>query len=481
MNSIIDFLKLLDEGAPKKKPVKKKLDKDVFKDDELMPVVLAEPSPEGGAGSPLPTPPLDRDTEVINPPAVPDSKGDADDDSKRRDRHLDDPDTEDDDDSEKKPEGEEGEEGEKGAGDDEVTGGGKGDEEAKITVEREVKAVPESEGDDLPRTLDSHDILETGDPSDAEEMTKDIFEKAEKQRADIEERTGSEQKGEGAGGFIEKIKGIYKPRIDWVRELKKVIQAFKTKFAKSFDRRVRDLTAKRYKQGVGHTKTKSYPSWLKNPRSHSQQKGQPDMLFKGPYVKAPLNEIVLIVALDTSGSVSYKTIEKCMGEMDSIARAFKSGISTSKGKLEGKVYFMMWDWVFQNIDEYKAGDWKKYREEGKKGIVGRGGTRVGVVYEYLNKRFKCEEGAQYGVLSVLGTPTKRGLSKDEFIFPVKEGRAQVAPFVVIVTDGYTEVLTNEDLGKLYQDNHDSIINLIIDGDSSNAYPKNIIKYESYKI
>lgn len=358
--------------------------------------------------------------------------------------------------------------------------------EATITREYHKPTAPSpSREKQLPKTFDSHDILDKGDASEAKDIAGKILDKGEEKRKERGEE-GSKDAGGGYGGFIDKLRGIYKPKIDWVRELKEKIRAFKSKSAKTIDRYSRELTA-RYKEGKGHIKTKAYATWLREPKSHSVVKGQPPVLFKGPYVKAPIAEVVLIIALDTSGSIPARTVEKVFGEMDKIANTFKQGIGTGTGKMEGRVYLMMWDWGVTNIKEYKPGDWKKYAE-GKEHVTGGGGTDADVVFEYLNKHFKYdpEVSKKTGILNLIEAPTKSGVSKNDIAIPVKESggkpSAEIAPFVVVATDGYfAKNVTEKDMGILFKDNLDSIVYLIIDGIGDMAYPKNIIKYESYRV
>lgn len=356
--------------------------------------------------------------------------------------------------------------------------------EAKITTRREIagEEVPPKEGEQkLPSAFDSHEILGKGDASDARELAKKILEKGEERRRTEETE---KERGLAPGSFIDKLREIYKPKVDWVRELKKRIQPFKSRTAKTADKYSRELATK-YKPGIGHVKTKSYATWLKNPKSHSQVKGQPPILFKGPYVKAPIAEIILIVALDTSGSIPARTVEKVFGEMDSIARSFKSGMTAGRGRLEGKVYFMTWDIGVKDCEIYKPGQWKQYveAEKYKKYVKGGGGTDLSTVYEYINGHFNMDpdKSEKFGLLNVLKSPTKTGMNEHDIILPIKEGKAQIAPFLIIATDGYFGEVNDQDLGRVYQDNHDSIVHLIIDGTDKQAYPKNVINYESYRI
>ena len=471
-----DFIQRLDEAT------KKESTEGVYSPDELTPVQISgtpkdQPPGEGAPPPPAKGPQPD-EVEVVR--IGPQPKGKADKAQKG-------PKVKESEKSETEPSKEKGKEGE-GKGKPKTGEIGAKEGEAKITREyQKPTKISEEPGErKLPRTFDSHDILEKGDKSDAREIADKILEKGEQRRKERgdEATTGA---GGGYGGFIEKLRGLYKPKIDWVRELKEKIKQFRSQASRTWDKMSREI-APRYKEGVGKIKSKSYATYLREPKSHVREKGQPPMLFKGPYVKAPIAEIVLVVALDTSGSIPERTIEKVFGEMDKIANTFKQGMQAGKGKMQGKVYLMMWDYGVNQIKEYKPGDWKKY-VEGKEKITGGGGTDADVVFDYINKHFKYdpEVSEKTGILNLIETPTKTGMSKNDVILPVKktptgEPAAAIAPFLVVATDGYfAKKVTSEDMGLLYKDNLESIVYLIIDGKGDMAYPKNIINYESYRV
>lgn len=331
-------------------------------------------------------------------------------------------------------------------------------------------------------SFDSHEILEKSQAGEAKEMAEKIFEAAEERRRQAGQENQEGERGTETGSFLEKLKGIYKPRIDWAKELKKRINSFKSRSSSSIDR----LKTKgaRYQEGEGRVKSKSYLQWLKDPRSHSQP-GKNQMIFKGPYVKAPIAEVILIIALDTSGSIGEDTISKVFSEMDKIARNFKSGVQSGSTKIEGKVYFMTWDTQVKQVEPYEVGGWKQY-VSGKKKVAGQGGTSVDAVYRYINSHLKYDEEKtkKAAIFNLVEEPTQTGISQHDIIIPMKNGKPQITPFLVIATDGYFGQVNDQDLGMMYQDNHDSITYLIIDGTSQYCYPKdkkNIIEYASYRI
>src|SRR5208337_3456128 len=212
-------------------------------------------------------------------------------------------------------------------------------------------------------TKDSHAIFDTSDKGEAKDMAEKILEKAEQMR----QERNVEGRGEGEGGYMDKLRELHKPKINWAQELRKKITEFKSRSAATINR-FSQKPAEKYKEGEGIQKSKSYFTYLKDPKSHVKIPGQPQMVFKGPYVKAPVSEIVLIVAMDVSGSIGKDTIAKVFTEMDKIAQSFKRGFSAGNVKLEGRVYFVTWDTAVYEAMEYKPGDWKNVK------FTGGGGT-----------------------------------------------------------------------------------------------------------
>jgi predicted metal-dependent peptidase len=324
--------------------------------------------------------------------------------------------------------------------------------------------------------MDSHEILEKSQQGEAKDIAEKIFDRAKQKR----QEANVEGRGQQEGHFMEKLSGIYEPRVDWKKELKKKINSFKSKSASAFDRALNTF-AQKYKEGEGTMKSRSYFTWVMNPRAHSKTKAG-TVMAKGPWKKAPVVEVVLIIALDTSGSMGGETFSKVFGEMDKIAKQFERGISAGSTKMQGQVYLMAWDTQVQKVEKYKTGEWKKYIS-GEKGIAGRGGTDIGPVYKYLNDHLvfdqKKTKGA--GVFNPIKKPTEGEASEDNFMIPMKRGEAQVAPFIVFATDGMFGQVNDSDLGKLYKDNKESIVYLIIDGTDEYCYPENVIKYDEYRV
>ena len=363
-------------------------------------------------------------------------------------------------------------------------------------------------------TFDSHDILNKSQKGESKQITKDILEKAK----DMRERHGRNEKGQaggfGSGSAMDKIRNLYEPKIDWLKELKKKIQDFKSKSAASINK-FSKLPSKKMKTGVGKQKEKSFVTGLMHPASHVP--GQ-KIVFKGPFKKAPYGEIVLIVALDVSGSIGKTTIEKVFSEMDKIANNFKSGINAGGRKFKGKVYFMTWDTEVTGISEYKAGDWRKYAG-GEEAVVGGGGTTPTCIFDYMHDHliYNKDKSPQLALLNLLKQPTEKGMSADDIVLEfvtqselfgkktqfqpisdkeetekktiVKQDNIDkndmvpiVVPFLLIATDGeFFTTPSDKNLGMLYKVHHDSILYLIIDGTVQYVHPKNVIVYESYKI
>lgn len=327
-------------------------------------------------------------------------------------------------------------------------------------------------------SIDSHYINNKSDPGETKDMAEKILEKAEQMR----QERNVEGRGEGEGGYMDKLRELHKPKINWAQELRKKITEFKSRSAATINR-FSQKPAERYKSGEGIQKSKSYFTYLRDPKSHVKTPGQPPMVFKGPFVKAPISEIILIVAMDTSGSIGKDTVTKVFTEMDKIAGSFKRGFSAGNVKLEGRVYFMTWDTDVYEAVEYKPGDWKNIK------FTGGGGTDLASsLFAYLKEHTLFDkEKPTAALLNVIKgkKPSPTGMSKDDIIIPIKGGaespQAIISPFLIICTDGYFGTVTDKDLGLLWKDNKKNILYLIIDGSAESCYPKNVINYESYKV
>jgi hypothetical protein len=370
--------------------------------------------------------------------------------------------------------------GKGGGKEGEAEGGGEGGEEGDVcpTCGGTGKA-PQKIGQVAQQpTKDSHAILNTSDAGETKDMAEKILEKAEQMR----QERNVEGRGEGEGGYIEKLAALHKPKINWAQELRKKITEFKSRSAATINR-FSQKPAERYKSGEGIQKTKSYFTYLRDPKSHVKQAGQPAMIFKGPFVKAPISEIVLIVAMDTSGSIGKDTVTKVFTEMDKIANSFKRGFSAGNVKLEGRVYFMTWDTAVYEAMEYKPGDWKNIK------FTGGGGTDLASsLFAYLKEHTLFDkEKPTAALLNIIKgkMPSPTGMSKDDIIIPIKGGadapQAIISPFLIICTDGDFGNVTDGDLGLLFKDNKKNVLYLIIDGTEESCYPKNVINYESYRV
>lgn len=466
-----NFLDRLDEGLVLEQ-------KEVFQKEQLDPVIIQKPPKGGKSGSPPPPKgggQADVEIHNVGNPGDQDDQEDSQESSsgekgqqkgQQKGNKA----------GDSKEEPEEREPGEDGEGVD--------IERAKAGKEKEKKEKGKSKNKSSKKrtSFDSHEILDKSQAGEAKDLAEKIFEAAEERRRKAGEDNEEGEPGTGTGGFLEKLKGIYKPRIDWAKELKKRINSFKSRSSSAIDR-LKSRGAK-YKEGEGNVKSKSYLQWLKDPRSHSQS-GNNQMIFRGPYVKAPVAEIILIIALDTSGSIGENTIAKVFGEMDKIARNFKSGVQSGSTKIQGKVYFMTWDTQVKQVEPYEPGNWKQY-VSGQKKVAGQGGTSLQAVYNYINShlRYDEEKTKKAAIFNLIEEPTQTGVSQHDIIIPMKNGKPQITPFLVVATDGYFGQVNDQDLGRMYQDNHDSITYLVIDGSTQYCYPKdkkNIIEYESYRI
>lgn len=482
MNNIRNFLEILNESE----------EEISFNKDELTPVIIQNPGKKGkSSGGEMPDPIDGEKIEVevinVNTPQSGDSKGKSNDKVKIKDSDL---------------------------------------SNKQSKVEKNKQTVGGEEKDDTGKnagkisggrrnTFDSHDILDKSQKGEATQITKEILEKAKETR----ERKGENEKESsnfGTGDAMEKIRNLYEPKIDWLRELKKKIMEFKSESAANINR-LSKVPSKKMKSGVGKQKEKSFITGLYHPGSHVP--GQ-KIVFKGPFKKAPYGELVLIVALDVSGSIGKSTLEKVFSEMDKIAQNFKMGISLGGRKFQGKVYFMTWDTQITGVSEYKAGDWKKY-VNGEDSVKGGGGTDPTSIFNYIHDHliYNKDEEVHKALLNLIKKPTETGISDDDIILefvsksninndklgftPVsdekeskeKEIKKQdnyekdkgemvpiAVPFLLIATDGeFGQSPSENNLGLLYKNHHNSILYLIIDGTTKLVHPKNVIEYESYKI
>jgi hypothetical protein len=467
MSQVIELLRALDESVLFEQ-------KDSFKKSELTPVMFGKPGAPGqGSNLPQPEGEAPKSVEVINVEEPKDKDGkDSDDKSGQQDSDKG---------QKGKPSSKPG--GKPTSGKDAPGPGEKKEVKLdKSNTEKEGEG-KEGEGKSGKRpTRDAHAILDTSDAAEMKDMAEKILEKAEAIRK--ERNTGDKEPGSESGSYMDKLRDLHKPKIDWANELRKRVTEFKSRTAATISR-MSLRKAERYKEGEGIQKSKSYLTYLRDPRSHTPGS---KILFKGPYVKAPVAEIVLIVALDTSGSIGESTIGKVFAEMDKIAAAFKRGFSAGTVKLEGRVYFITWDTAIHNAEEYKAGGWKAYKE-GSKGIGGRGGTDLTSVFEYFKSHTLHDpDRGSAAMLNIVKKPVAMGMSKDDIVIPLKgkgsEASAIIAPFLIIATDGQFGKVSEKDLGMLFKDNHKNILYLIIDGTSEYCYPKskeNIINYETYRV
>lgn len=447
----------------------------VFSKEQLDPVIIQKP-PKGGQGQPPPPPKgggqVDVEIHNVEEPEPKEGEPGEGDGQKQKG---------------KKPEGK-GEKEKKKDGEDSGAPPADGDQkeepgEAKktgeVSISRKEAGKGEPEGKQTKpgkrrTSLDSHEVLNKSNTNGAREIAEKIYKQAAEKRA----KKGQKERGTGEGGFIEKLGGIYEAKVDWVNELREKITTFQSDTARAMDRWMK-LHGEKFKEGAGKVKSKSYSQWLRDPRSHASMGSKNQMIFRGPYVKSPVAEAVLVVALDTSGSIGSEVLEKVFGEMDSIASSFQRGVTTGGRKLEGRVYFMEWDTKVHQVEPYKPGAWKKAQ------IKGRGGTDAKCVYDYMNDHIKYDpkEAPNIGLINLIKKPTDTGIDDNDIALPFDpdEELPVAAPFLIVATDGYFGQINDSTLGDLYKDNKESIVYLIIDGTDEFCHPENVIKYDEVRV
>ena len=446
-----------------------------YTEDEIIPVVVLPDGvpPIKGAK----TPGGESDVEYIYKGEQPEGEDDKQDGKKPSDKEQQ---------SDQSPGDKEKQGGKSIGGKDKQSGQSPGDKEKQSgegqhEEGRAVKSDVEKSAAKEQNTLDSHTILAKGSKDDALEVTEKIFREAERIRKNEGSRDYSKT---GFGDYISKIQEIHKTSNKWITELKEVIRKFKMHNAKQLSKSTKTLKTA---EGEGTIKSKSYFTWLKDPRSHSKSDSG-ELLFKGPYVKSGVNEIVVIVAIDTSGSITEKDLSYAMGELDKIAVSL-SGKQFLPGMVDvkGRVYNIFWDTKIQHVDEYKAGDWKKYLKDSKssekKGIYGGGGTDPVAVFEYINNHLYIDEkvSSQLGVFNLLKKPTSlfdKDKNSIKILIDPKTKLPLTPPLLIFITDGEFSGLSKNDVGIYIDKNEEFVAWLIVQSDisnvSKNLYPKNNI-------
>lgn len=328
---------------------------------------------------------------------------------------------------------------------------------------------------------DSHEILAKSDAAEAKDIAEEIFKRAQEAR----DREGRNRKSDGSGGdgtpFLDKLKGIYTPRTDWIRELKGKLGSFLSRTAQKYAKLDREIPALKTKKGYGNIKDKDYNNYWKNPKSHMSN----DLIFKGEFTKAAVSEVIIIFALDVSGSIGESTLKKAFGELDSIAYNLNRGISVGGRKLTGRVYILTWDIEVTGVELYTKGGYKQYMDGGSKNFSGQRGNDIKKVFEWVESHtsYDKEKNSRLGIMNILKEPTKTGMDKDDVIVPfTRDGKPAVLPYILVATDGQYH-MSESDLGDFYKDNHDSILYLLIGDFNTHEHivPKNYIEYENYRI
>jgi len=176
--------------------------------------------------------------------------------------------------------------------------------------------------------FDDHDGMEEIDFDDL-----DVRDKAALRDAVEGAMAQTKQAGKSAGSIEDFIENLRNPKIPWQTILKNIVLAT-----------------------VHNRKGHPYASWR---RPHRRLLPLQDKLHR---------TVNLNVAVDTSGSISDNELSAFFTEMEAIIKACK-----------GSVNLLQWDTKVQSCAPYRSGDWRNIK------VVGRGGTDVQDLFEYLHK------------------------------------------------------------------------------------------------
>jgi len=241
-------------------------------------------------------------------------------------------------------------------------------------------------------SMDGH--LDSEEESmEQEVVVKKLFEKAKEMQKVLNKRAGNVP-----GGFMKAIDELYKPKVNWRKELNKHLNIYFSNNSSAVERKPSFIT---------------YP-W--NPKSRY------GILCKHTIEQISNLQKYVILAIDTSGSIFYDEDEVKIFFTE--IEALSKWLDFSK---EGKVLTLQWDTqVAEGLKEYKKGDWKRYN------LKGGGGTDPLCVFSYLTDIYK-EKNNRYVV-------RENGIN---FIIPDKKK----LPFVIFLTDGYFfNNVTKDNLG-----------------------------------
>ena len=380
---------------------------------------------------------------------------------------------------------------------------GKSGEEGETTYEMN--------GERLGNTTDSHDIFDkigTGEKTQdrmertSKNIAKEIQDKANKERKRMKRgQTGAKGPGGGpdSGGnfFEETLDKIFKPKVDWTL----LAGALNNHFV-SIRPRMSELSKKpamknelsKIKKTERSSKIKkpSYAKSLTNPKNQLQRdftgKGR-KVLEPGDQKYLPEMEVNIVVALDTSGSVSQKFIDIAAAELNNISQQLEKNIRGSRGqKLKGKTWLMTWSSSPSDIaiEEFKKGDFEKYAKGQKKIKTAHAGTVPATVFDYIDGHI-IKLSDNLGKINLKEKPEQDKIKPDDTYIPMTEGKPSTMPFLLFITDaGFNHKVAPDELGN-YANNATTlkaVWYLILDASESDkemCYPKNIIEYNIVKV
>jgi len=405
----------------------------------------------------------------------------------------------------------EGEAGEGEAGEGEAKGKPKGGKETEKAGE-EGEVTYEMDGKKLGNTTDSHDIFDKMSDSEtvkekmersSKNIAKEIQSQAEKKRKEIKRRGGSAQKGAGGGPddsgsfFEEVLNKVFKPKIDWTLLAGAINNHFisiRKNMAAMAKSRVfqQEMSKLKKTERSSRIKKPSYAKSITEPKTQLDRDlsgGGQKVLEPGQQKYLPETEVNLIVALDTSGSVSQKFLDIALSELSNISTQLEKNLRGSKGqKLRGKTWLMTWSSSPGDIavEEFSKGDFERYAKGEKKVKTAHSGTVPETVFDYINNHI-IEMNDNLGKINLKEIPEKDKIKKDDTYLPLNNGEPTAMPFLLFVTDaGFWHPVEANSLGN-YNNNANtlkSVWYLVLDAsenDKKMCYPKNIIEYNIVKV
>ena len=229
--------------------------------------------------------------------------------------------------------------------------------------------------------IDTHIENSEVEDIDMEVLAKKIFEQAK----DMESNRKSA--GIGGGNFLNNIKELYKSKVNWKKELNKHLNVYYSNNCKA-------VTTK--------------PSFVTYPWNPKSRYG---ILCKHTIEEIGNKQKIIIIAIDTSGSVFYnkKEMATFFTEIEALAKWFEF-------TREGTVLSIQWDGqVEEGLQVYQKNDWKKF------GLKGGGGTVPHALFKYFTDTFE-EKGGRINI------------NEGNVKFTIEDSKK--LPFVIVLTDGY---------------------------------------------